>query len=166
MVLSDLSTLWVIIDVPEMSLGDVSKGAKVKLTFASLKGRSIEAEVSYVASRLDESTRTVPARVELQPKNLTVLPGMFAEAEVFAAVDGEATLAVSEEAVQTVEGHPSVFVPVKGVPGAFVARRVEVSTPVGGMVAVTRGLRLGETYVASGSFILKAELGKGSVQEE
>ena len=76
------------------------------------------------------------------------------------------SLAVPDAAVQTVEGSTSVFVPVKGVPGAFVARRVVLGPSVGGLFPVLGGLREGEAFVAAGSFILKAELGKGSVQEE
>lgn len=166
LVIADLSTLWVLIDVPETALADVGIGSKVNVKFPALRGQSIEGVVSYIPPSLDEGTRTVPVRVELQPGNLTVLPGMFADAEVFAPAAAGAALAVPEAAVQTVEGHPSVFVPVKGVAGAFVARRIEAGPMVGGMVPVLSGLIPGEPFVASGSFILKAELGKGAVQEE
>jgi cobalt-zinc-cadmium efflux system membrane fusion protein len=166
LILSDLSNLWVLIDVPEASIADVGKGSKVRVSFPALKGKTIEGVISYIASRLDEATRTVPVRVEIKPGDLTVLSGMFAEAEVFPPTAGATVLSVPDAAVQTIDGSPSVFVPVRGVPGAFVARRVRLGPPVGGMFPVLGGLREGEPFVATGSFILKAELGKGAVQEE
>lgn len=166
LVIADLSTLWVLIDVPEGSLSEVGTGSKVSVTLPALKGKTTQGEVSYIAPKLDEATRTVSVRVEIHPGELNVLPGMFAEAEVSAPTTGDAVLAVPEAAVQTVEGNPSVFVPVKGVAGAFVARRITAGPTINGMVTVLSGLRSGELIVASGSFILKAELGKGVVQEE
>jgi cobalt-zinc-cadmium efflux system membrane fusion protein len=59
-----------------------------------------------------------------------------------------------------VEGSPAVFVPVANEPNRFARRAVEIGRPVGGMVPVTKGLAEGEAVVVSGSFILKAELGK------
>jgi len=75
---------------------------------------------------------------------------------------GEAVLAVPDEAVQSVEGGPAVFVPVEGEPNTFAKRAVKVEPPVGGIVPITSGLKEGESVVVSGSFVLKAELGKGA----
>ena len=50
--------------------------------------------MSYIAPRLDEASRTVPVRVEVKPGPLTVLPGMFAEAEVFAPAATAAVLGI------------------------------------------------------------------------
>ncbi|MBC8106127.1 MAG: efflux RND transporter periplasmic adaptor subunit, partial [Anaerolineae bacterium] len=69
-------------------------------------------------------------------------------------------------AVQTVEGEPSVFVPVEGEPNTFAKRAVGVGAPINGMVPVFAGLKDGEKYVATGSFILKAELGKAGAAHE
>ena len=73
---------------------------------------------------------------------------------------GGAILAVPDAAVQTVEGEPSVFVPVAGEPNTYARRSVKLGRRVGEFVAVESGLREGEPVVVSGSFILKAELGK------
>jgi cobalt-zinc-cadmium efflux system membrane fusion protein len=166
LMVADMSTLWVLVDVPESLLDQVGRGSTVRIRFPALRGRNVEGVVSYIAPRLDEATRTVPVRVEIKPGDLTVLPGMFAEAEVFAPTAGAAVLGVPDTAVQTIDGFPAVFVPVRGVPGAFVARRVRLGPSVGGIVPVFAGLREGEPFVVAGSFILKAELGKGAVQEE
>jgi len=73
---------------------------------------------------------------------------------------------VPEEAVQTVEAGPAVFVPVEGEPNTFAKRAVGVGPAVSGVVPITSGLKEGESVVISGSFILKAELGKGEAAHE
>jgi cobalt-zinc-cadmium efflux system membrane fusion protein len=93
---------------------------------------------------------------------------MFATAVITSAREaaGQAVLSVPDEAVQTVEGGPAVFVPVEGEPNTFARRAVGVGPAVGGVVPVTSGLTVGEPVVVGGSFILKAELGKGEAAHE
>jgi cobalt-zinc-cadmium efflux system membrane fusion protein len=93
---------------------------------------------------------------------------MFLRAEISSST-GEAppaVIAVPEDAVQTVEGSPSVFVPVKGEKNTFSKRVVAIGPAVGGMVPVLSGLKEGQSIVASGSFILKAEIGKEGAAHE
>ena len=47
---------------------------------------------------------------------------------------------------------------------SFARRAVKVGRSVGGMLPVIDGLKDGESIVVSGSFILKAELGKGEAE--
>jgi cobalt-zinc-cadmium efflux system membrane fusion protein len=75
-------------------------------------------------------------------------------------------LAVPEEAVQTVEGGPAVFVPVEGEENTFAKRAITVGPAIGGVRPITSGLKEGDRIVVSGTFILKAELGKGEASHE
>ena len=165
--LADLGTVWVLADVPEARLGEIAQGAKAQLVVAALGDQPFEGTVSYISPELDPSTRTARVRVEVPNPEAKLRPGMFARAEITAGVaGGEPVLAVPEEAVQTVEGEPAVFVPVNGEPNTFAKREVGVGPPVGGMVPIFAGLKEGEKYVAAGSFILKAELGKAGAGHE
>jgi cobalt-zinc-cadmium efflux system membrane fusion protein len=89
---------------------------------------------------------------------------MFASVELTAAAGAgpeSSILAVREGAVQTIDGRPSVFVPVEGEPNTFAPRPVKSAPPVNGMVPILGGLDEGDQVVTRGAFILKAELGKG-----
>ena len=79
---------------------------------------------------------------------------------------GAPVVAVPEEAIQTVEGAPALFVPVAGEPDTFQKRAVTIGAAVGGLVPVYSGLLEGESFVSAGSFLLKAELGKGAAAHE
>lgn len=166
LVIADLSTIWVIADVAEARVADAGKGSVARIRSAALKDRTVEGTVTYVAPALDPNTRTAKVRVELTDPTGTLKPGMFAQATILPAGDAEAVLTIPEEAVQTVEGGPAVFVPVEGEPNTFAKKPVKIGPPVGGMVQVFDGLSEGDALVVSGSFILKAELGKAGAAHE
>jgi cobalt-zinc-cadmium efflux system membrane fusion protein len=168
LVLADTRTLWVLADVPESRAHEVAPGARAWVTVPG--GRKVEGRVAMIAPTADPGTRTAEVRVEVSTDGLALRPGMFARVEIVtsdpADPDPAPVVAVPEGAVQTVEGGPAVFVPVPGEPGAFAKRAVTVDPPTGGLIAVLSGLVEGERFVASGSFILKAELGKAGAAHE
>lgn len=169
LVLADTSTLWVLADVPESRLSQVAVGMKAQVTVPALQGRGLEGVVTYISPALDPNTRTVTVRIEVKGNGHGLRPGMFVQALLSAAGDGgeqESVLAIPEEATQLVEGEDVVFVPVEGEENTFAKRPVKLGSMIGRMVPVLSGLKEGELYVAAGSFMLKAEHGKGSASHE
>lgn len=171
-VIADMSTLWIVADVPERLVPRARIGSK-GIVSTNFEGTArVEATVNYVAPQLDARTRTAQVRLPIEAaetKMAGVLrPGMFAQVDLeLGGSDGDApVLAVLEEAVQTVEGEPCVFVPVAGKPGAYARRALVLGPRVGKWVPVVSGIAEGEAYVAKGSFVLKAELGKEGVAHE
>jgi cobalt-zinc-cadmium efflux system membrane fusion protein len=135
---------------------------------AAYGGASWPAKVRYVAPMLDESTRSREVRIDLPEAASGLHPGMFAEVDVFlsASAAAESPIAIPFAAVQTVDRHAVVFVPIAGDAGAFAMRPVEVGAPVDGYVAVTSGLRSGEVVVTEGSFLLKAQATQSGAEQE
>ncbi len=170
LVLADMSTLWVLADVPEARLPELMLGAAVWINAGGLDIHRHEGEVSYIAPVIDPRTRTASVRAVVSCEEGTMRPGMFVQAEIASVdprnPDPQAVVAVPDEAIQTVEGLPALFVPVPGEANTFTARAVTVGAPVGGLVPVHSGLVEGEQFVAAGSFILKAELGKSTAGHE
>lgn len=179
MVLADTTTLWVLADVPEARLMTVAVGAKVWVTIGTVSAaggagsRKFEGQVAFISPLVDPITRTAQVRIVIPsstPEGGTLRPGMFAQAEIVGGspdgIESPPQIAVPQEAVQTVEGGPAVFIPVAGEPNTFQKRALTVGPTVGGLVPVFAGLVDGEKYVQAGSFILKAELAKGSAKHE
>ncbi|MFT3685623.1 MAG: efflux RND transporter periplasmic adaptor subunit [Phycisphaerales bacterium] len=169
LVIADTAKLWVIADVPEASLLETATGATAWIAITGAAER-IEARVTHIGPQLNTDTRTAQVRIELPAEAASKFrPGMFAQVEIVAASSEPETapvVAVPEAAVQTVEGGPAVFVPVKGEANTFAKRAVTVGKPIGGLVPILAGLVEGEEFVATGTFVLKAELGKGSAAHE
>lgn len=169
-VLADTTTLWVLADVPEARLPEVAIGAGAWLKTGSFGGHKHEGTVSYISPMVDPRTRSAQVRIAVQCEHGTLWPGMFVQAEMTATdqanPDPPPVIAVPEDAIQTVEGLPSVFVPVPNEPNTFAKRAVTIGKTVAGLVPVYSGLVEGESFVAAGSFILKAELGKASAEHQ
>lgn len=169
LVLADLGTLWVLADVPESRLKEIAKGARARIKFGNQEATPIDGTTSNVAAAVNADTRTAEVRVEVHNAQGVLKPGMFVRIEVemlVGATNRGAVLAIPDEAIQILEGHPVVFVPVAGEENTFTKRVVTIGEPVMGLVPVYSGLKQGEQYVASGTFILKAELGKGSAEHD
>ncbi len=165
MVLANLANVWVLADVPEAKLAEITIGAKAWIKIGSADSR-LEGTVAYISPMVDMTTRTAQVRIEVATKDLPVKPGMFAQVEIVTSAtlgaDPVPVVAVPDVAVQTVEGGPAVFVPVEGEPNTFAKRSVTIGKTVGELVPIYSGLVEGEKFVAAGTFILKADLGKGS----
>jgi cobalt-zinc-cadmium efflux system membrane fusion protein len=173
MVLADATKLWVLADVPEAKLLQVQPGATAWISVGSLHeagSKRFEGSVAFISPFVDPTTRTAQVRIEVPVAELGLRPGMFAQAEIVEMgsdlLTPAAIVAVPEGAIQTVEGSPAVFVPVADEPNTYEKRAVTIGRAVGGMVAVFSGLVEGELFVSAGTFILKAELGKGAAAHE
>jgi cobalt-zinc-cadmium efflux system membrane fusion protein len=157
--ISDLSTVWAEVAVPARDLNTVRVGEKVTVR-ATAFDAAATGTVAYVGLLLGEHTRTATARVALANPNMAWRPGLFVNVEIVSG-QSEAPVAVSAEAVQTVDGKPTVFL---RVPGGFVAEPVALGRSDGKLVEVTKGLKAGSEYAAAGSYVIKSELGKSETE--
>jgi len=73
-------------------------------------------------------------------------------------------LVVPSEAVQELQGERVVFID-RGQ-GRFEKRVVEPGRTVGDLTEIVRGLEVGQRVVARGSFLIKSEFLKGTIEEE
>lgn len=159
--LSDLSKVWVEIVVSSKDLQFVRVGQSVTIRSAS-GGEAVSGKVSYVGNLLGEQTRTATARAVIDNPGLAWRPGLFVNV---ALVRGkkDALVTVAADALQTIEGKPVVF--VKAAEG-FQAQAVATGATDGKVVEILQGLSAGAEYVATGSYVVKAEQGKGSAGHE
>ena len=160
-VISDLTTVWAEIAVPAKDLATVRVAGKAVVK-ASAFDASAHGTITYVGALLGEQTRTAKARVVLANPDMAWRPGLFVSVEVLAG-EVEAPVTVQTTAIQSVEDKPSVFVQVRQ---GYQATPVTVGRSDGQLTEITRGLAVGTTYAAQGSFTLKSELGKASAGHE
>jgi cobalt-zinc-cadmium efflux system membrane fusion protein len=159
--LSDLSTVWIDINVAAKDLEAVRVGAPV-IVKSSTSNLSATGKVSYVGALLGEQTRTASARVVLTNPQSAWRPGLFVNVSL-ARGTRQVPVAVASEAVQTVDGKSTVY--VRTAEG-FKPNEVSLGTSDGKLVEILFGLEPGTEYVMNGSFVLKAEQGKGSAEHE
>ena len=81
LVIADITTLWVVADVPEARLREVAAGAKATVSLGAAGDPSYEGTVSNISVSVDSATRSIPVRVEVKADPL-LKPGMFAQVEI------------------------------------------------------------------------------------
>ncbi len=162
-VVTDPATLWLVTSAPEPSAGLFRVGGILRFTVPAFPVDTFVAPVDAVAPGLDPATRTLSIRATVKSADGRLKPEMLATVLVRWESGKPATL-LPADAVQLVDGHPTIFLVVPdGKGGArFEARTVRTSAAVGGRVAVTEGLSAGELVVTQGAFTLKAELQKSA----
>ncbi|MEX1258548.1 MAG: efflux RND transporter periplasmic adaptor subunit [Gemmatimonadota bacterium] len=163
---ADLARLWIELDVFERDLSRVAVGQSVEVTTAAFPDRVFPGRIGYLGAILDPVTRTIDARVELPNPDAALRPGMFAHAVIQIPGGGGPTVVVPAEAIQDIEGQPSVFVPTE-VPGEFRPTPVDVGqTVANGLVEIRAGLEPGALIVLTGAFALRSELAAGEIAED
>ncbi len=159
LILADLSKVWVLMEISPARTDSLKAVSEVTLV-NSTTGYQTSAKLDYISPVVNAQTRTVQARVELNNAQGQWRPGQFLTALLPTGARATETLAVPAKAVQYVNGQPTVYMLMTEKENTFEAREVAVGAAVNGLLPVTAGLKPGEQIVISGSFLLKAELGK------
>jgi cobalt-zinc-cadmium efflux system membrane fusion protein len=163
-VVADVSRVWVVGRVYEQDVAAARFGASATVTLQAYPGRTWSGEVGYVAAVLDERTRTLPIRVELDNPDGELRPGLFGRVALTAPEAG-AVPSLPEAAIVRIGGHDTVFVPARE-PHAFRAIPIEVGARSRGLVEVRSGVVAGDAVVTGGAFVLKSELLRGDIADE
>jgi cobalt-zinc-cadmium efflux system membrane fusion protein len=165
--IANLNNVWIIANVPEAQIGNVHTGTAAEIRSAALGTSAVSGNVSYVNPQLNEGTRTAQVRIQVGNQGGLLKPGMFVEVGFQAGTAAtEDELMVPEAAVQRVGDRTIVFVPREGEAGHFEIRDVELGGETNGYVKVLEGLKLGEKVVTKGSFALKTQMLKSSMEED
>lgn len=164
--ISNLSTVYVIANVPEANIGKLQVGSVAEIKSPSTG--TINGRISYIDPRLDETTRTARVRLEVPNEGGKLRAGMFTEVGFYAGTNemtGE-ELVVPSAAIQRTGDKTIVFVPRENESGVFEVREVEVGGETEGYARIISGLKLGEKVVTKGSFTLKTQFEKGAMGDD
>lgn len=157
MKVTNLSTVWVIAEVYEKDLSRLRLGSGASVTSDAYPGRLFRGHVTYIDPNLNQQTRTVAVRVELENPGQVLKIGMYVNAAFGSMGNAESTVPViPASAVQNIDNRQLVFV-ATDKPNVFILRYVRVGTESNGKYIVLEGLTVGDKIVNDGSFSLRSE---------
>jgi Cu(I)/Ag(I) efflux system membrane fusion protein len=156
---ADLSTVWVEGDVYEQDLRAVRVGQSAVAVLDAYPGEQWRGRIAYVYPTLSPDTRTLRVRVEVANSGRRLLPGMYATLHIEGA-GRAATLTVPRSAVLATGARQIVF--VRRPDGRLEPRLVEVGAVSDDRAEILGGVSLGDTVVASATFLLDAESNLGT----
>lgn len=150
---ADLSTVWVLAEVPQSESARLAPGALATLSFPATGRAPFTARVAFVYPTLTERSRTVRVRFAVSNADERLRPGLYGTAE-FTATRREAITVPRDAVVDTGESqHCFVRTPA----GILEPRMVKVGTRFAERVEITHGLSPGEEVVATGVFLIDSE---------
>ena len=150
----DLRTVWVQGEVFERDLPAVQLGQRVNATFEALPGTVRTGRITFIDPVINPDTRTARVRIALANADLALKPGMYATLTA-QAHEAENALSVPRNAVLSTGERNIVF--VKRPDGMLEPREITVGMAGDERITVLHGLAMGDTVVASATFLVDAE---------
>ncbi|HYS91932.1 MAG TPA: efflux RND transporter periplasmic adaptor subunit [Candidatus Acidoferrales bacterium] len=108
LLVQDISSVKVQIEVPERDIARVAVGAPVRVTADPYKGEVFAGSIARVVHSLDPRSRTMGIEVEIPNPRAQLKPGMFARVEAVVEMR-KAVLTVPLETLRVGEGPPIVM---------------------------------------------------------
>src|SRR5664279_3312735 len=151
--ITDLSRVWVQVDVYEAELSRAKVGMPAEMTTQASPRKTFKGRIAFVDPVMDPKTRTAKARVEFQNPKGELKPEMFGE--VILKGQGRKGLLVPLDAVLDAGTTKVAFVSLGD--GKFEPREVTTGTTVGEKVEILSGLVAGEEVVVRANFLVDSE---------
>jgi cobalt-zinc-cadmium efflux system membrane fusion protein len=149
-VVSDPSSLWVVIDARESEAGTLRPGAEFELVVPALPGEKFTGRVTAVADYIDPNARTIKVR------GLVANADRKLKAEMLATARVERTMGpgvvIPAQAVMLRGGRH--YVMVQSQPQVFEQREVALGYQTPREALVSRGLEAGEQVVSENALLL------------
>ncbi len=159
--IADLSTVWVDFAVHRRDIRRLRIGDRISVDPED-GDAPIASTLSYLSPIGSSETQTSVARAVLKNDAQRLRTGLFATGHVSLS-EKPTPLAVKISAVQRLENRTVVFVREGDT---FKAREVELGERDSEHVEILFGLSEGDIYAATNSFIIKADIAKGSAAHE
>ena len=151
--IADLSSVWVVGDVPEQSARRVKVNQHVEIYIPALGDVRLIGRIVFVADTVDPETRTVMVRTLVENKNRNLKPAMLARMYITGVQQKQ--LVIPEGAVVREDNRDHVFI-AQGEDN-FLLVPVELGEAVDHVRPVLKGLTEDRKIVLDGAFHLNNE---------
>jgi Cu(I)/Ag(I) efflux system membrane fusion protein len=151
--IADLSKVWVVADLYESQMAQVSIGQKVTISLDNIPGWHIASSLDFIAPVLTGETRTVRVRCTLPNPDGRLKPQMFVTMEIQIPLGQR--LAVPDDAVIDTGTRKIVY--VDQGEGLFEPREVRTGIKSGGLTEIVQGVKVGEKVAMTANFLIDSE---------
>ena len=146
-------SLWAYITVYEYEIGLISEGMPVEIEAVAFPGEVFKGRIIAITPVLNEQTRAIRVRAEIQNPEHKLKPQMFVNARI--NVDLGEKLAIPEAAVLDTGTRKIVYLIKEG--DLLEQREVTLGQKAEGFYEVLGGLKEADTVVTSGNFLVDSE---------
>ena len=150
--ISDTSTVWVLVNVYQKDLPYVRAGDSVTIQ-TDAYSQVFHGRISYVAASLDPNTRTLQARIETGNPGDKLKKDMFVSATVNAGKMANVIALPDAAVLRDNENQPFVY--TENSQNQFGKRQVTLGESTDGQTEITSGLKPGDHVIGNGSLFLQ-----------
>jgi membrane fusion protein, heavy metal efflux system len=150
--ISDISTVWVLVNVYQKDLPYVRVGNQVTIQTDTYP-ETFHGRIAYVAASLDPSTRTLQARIETNNPGEKLKKDMYVVATVNAGTIQNAIALPDAAVLRDTENQPFVYAAASA--NQFGRRTVTLGESLNGKTEIISGLKPGDQVVGNGSLFLQ-----------
>jgi membrane fusion protein, heavy metal efflux system len=151
-VVSDIGTVWVLVNVYQKDLPYVHVGNTVTIQ-TDTYAEAFHGRISYVAASLDPSTRTLQARIETNNPGEKLKKDMYVVATVNAGTIPNAIALPDAAVLRDSENQPFVYAAAGS--NQFGRRAVTLGESLNGKTEITSGLKAGDHVIGNGGLFLQ-----------
>ena len=151
-VISDTAKLWLLADVYGNDLAWMKLGSLARLSIEGIEEPLVDAPIAFLPPTIDESTRTLKVRFDLDNREHRIRPGAFATVEM--SIDLGSSLAVPEGSVILTGERAIAFVVDEQ---RITPRTLELGPLVEGFYRLRSGLQRGESVATGAQFLIDSE---------
>ncbi|MEJ5352591.1 MAG: efflux RND transporter periplasmic adaptor subunit [Melioribacteraceae bacterium] len=135
----------------------------IEFSTTSIPNQSFKGKVIYIGQVVDEHTRTIKIRAEIQNTANKLKPNMFGEMLIPLSSEAKGIVIPSESVIKD-NDESYVFVVENDT--TFRKQIVKTGVELNSSVEVIEGLKFGDKVVSKGAFFIKSEMMKESLGEE
>jgi cobalt-zinc-cadmium efflux system membrane fusion protein len=158
--IADLSSVWIIANVPEEDAGHLQKGMEVEVHVPALPQRELAGKLSFVSPIVDPATRTVEVRMDVANASGALKPDQLASM-TFTGHTGR-KLTIPNTAVVRENNKDYVF--VQSAPLKYVLREVSLGDEEDDRRVVLSGVQVDEHIVTYGAFHLNNQRKQNAIK--
>jgi cobalt-zinc-cadmium efflux system membrane fusion protein len=160
--IADLSSVWIVANVPEQDAGTLRTGMEVQVVIPALPQQKIDGRLTFVSPIVDPATRTVEVRMEVANPQGQLKPDQLASMTFLGRT--ERKLSVPNAAVVRENNNDYVFVQI--AKQKYVLRQVSLGEEAKDRRVVLDGVDQNEQIVTDGAFHLNNQRKQNAIKGE
>lgn len=157
---SDLSTMWMIANVPEKDIPKLRLGDAVDVKVDAYPGNFFQGKVTNIGTSVDPNTHSATVRSEISDPGHKLHPGMLATFTIQTGTPIQSVAVPLDGVVR--EGDGSMIVWVTTDHRSFNRRQVEIGLQQEGFDQIVAGLHSGEVIATEGAIFLSNAVANAS----
>lgn len=150
--IADLSSLWLLAEFPQGSLGQISLGKKAQMKFIG-ETQIRTGSIQQILPTLNPNNKALQVRIAVSNPKMQIKVGQ--SAEVLLEASSQTQVLIPEQAAIPTGDKTIVILSLGN--GKFQIREIKVGLASQGFLPVLQGLQVGDSIVQSAQFLLESE---------